>query len=308
MDDLSTLDCINIRRITNISSNGYNFPVYGLNHNRKERTYVVKYAEEPLDVLKKMYKRIKTLDDERKVEDQVKLFYTRLNKILNNTKINDQFIELCFLVLIEAKKLNVFDNGGLVSCIMTKVREAETLDDKRDGIMRPSPSRKTSEAEDENFKEQRKSEPSVSDNNTKNLPGSSNAVAINPDENNPRYSRPQDNQGENSTIVYPDDQQANKLARDKEPKQGQLQRKYGRKQKLMLSNNEIESCSADAHDNSNGDEPTKDDDREGATSENSQISASREDVLNDSNNCPREEQDDGKPAENASPPYEVTGL
>ena len=142
-DNLNDLDN-HIRKITVISNNGYDFPVYGLTSKGKEHKYVVLYAKEALETLKEMSKheRIKAIH-ENNCEHQVKLLCrTLVSEILANP-LDDGCSDMCIVVPIMAKNASSLQNGGLVKLIMTKVKADERGEQHPSFIKAPTPTKKT---------------------------------------------------------------------------------------------------------------------------------------------------------------------
>jgi hypothetical protein len=111
-----------ISKISDRCVSGYKFPVYGLKYNGNEYKYVILYAEEPLESIKRIrdFERSKLVHVDQ-VKDQVKLLYrTLVSEIL----IKDDYCRSkCIPVLMSAA--HSLENGGLVEQIMYYVRTEE---------------------------------------------------------------------------------------------------------------------------------------------------------------------------------------
>ena len=125
-----------IRKISDIYVNGYKFPVFGLKYNGNEYKYVILYAEEPLESIKRMHdfggsKRVHV----DQVKDRVKLLYrTLVSEIL----IKDDYCRnKCIPVLMSAARS--LDNGGLVEQIMYYVRTEECESNAKEHTKSHSP-------------------------------------------------------------------------------------------------------------------------------------------------------------------------
>ncbi len=89
----------------------YNFPIYRLNYDKEEYDFVIRYADEPLDTLKKMCK------SKHELVDQVDLLYDTLSECLEGDKCANHYI----LVLIPPESVSNLQGGGLVKLIMSHV-------------------------------------------------------------------------------------------------------------------------------------------------------------------------------------------
>jgi hypothetical protein len=108
-----------ISKISDIYVGGYKFPVYGLQYNGNEYKYVILYAEEPLESIKRMrdFGRSKRVYVDQ-VKDQVKLLYRAL---VSEILVEDDYCRnKCIPVLMSAAQS--LENGGLVEQIMYYVR------------------------------------------------------------------------------------------------------------------------------------------------------------------------------------------
>ena len=121
--DVELVDLDNhISKITDRCVAGYKFPVYGLKYNGNEYKYVILYAEEPLESIKRIHDfgRSKRVHVDQ-VKDQVMLLYRTLE---SEILIEDDFCrKRCILVLMSAAQS--LENGGLVKLIMGYVRREE---------------------------------------------------------------------------------------------------------------------------------------------------------------------------------------
>ena len=133
-----------IRKIIDISKDGYNFPVYGLTSNEKEQKYVIMYAKEPLETLKEMSKteRIKAIH-ENQCEHHVKLFYGTLVSEILNDPLDDECSDMCVVVPIMVEQASSLQEGGLVKLIMAKVKADERGEQQASFIKAPTTTRKT---------------------------------------------------------------------------------------------------------------------------------------------------------------------
>jgi hypothetical protein len=111
-----------ISKITDICVAGYKFPVFGLKYNENEYRYVILYAEEPLESIKRIrdFERSKLVHVDQ-VKDQVILLYrTLVSEIL----FKDNYCRnKCIPILMSAAQS--LENGGLVKLIMGYVKTEE---------------------------------------------------------------------------------------------------------------------------------------------------------------------------------------
>ncbi|XP_028407362.1 stimulator of interferon genes protein-like [Dendronephthya gigantea] len=116
-EDLNELDS-NITRLLDLNHEPFRFSIYRLSVNERENEYfAIQYAKEPLEALREMsvVTAAKAIT-KKNHEEQVKLLYTTLRRILNSPP--DQYCEgMCMLVPIKADE-GSFKNGGLVKCIL----------------------------------------------------------------------------------------------------------------------------------------------------------------------------------------------
>ena len=158
-DNLAEVDS-HIRKITDISKDGLNLPVYGLTSNDTEHRYVILYAKEPLETLKEMSitERIKAVH-EKDCENQVMLLYRTLVYDILETPLDDACNDMCLVVPIKAENTSRLQNGGLVKLIMSKVRtekSASRTGKQLDNFIKPSPAKKTGKPLDESHRKKMK--------------------------------------------------------------------------------------------------------------------------------------------------------
>ena len=134
-----------ISKITDICVAGYKFPVFGLKYNGNEYKYVILYAEEPLESIKRIrdFERSKLVHVDQ-VKDQVKLLYrTLVSEIL----IKDNYCRnKCIPILMSAAQS--LENGGLVKLIMGYVKTEECASNAKEHTKSHAPPVKTEQPQE----------------------------------------------------------------------------------------------------------------------------------------------------------------
>ena len=129
-----------ISKITERYVGGYKFPVYGLKYNGNEYKYVILYAEEPLESIKRIrdFERSKRVHADQ-VKDQVMFLYrTLVSEIL----FKDNYCRnKCIPILMSAAQS--LENGGLVKLIMGYVKTEECASNAKEHTKSHAPPVKT---------------------------------------------------------------------------------------------------------------------------------------------------------------------
>ncbi len=214
-----------ISELTDVCKGGYKFPIYGLKYNGREYQYVIQFAKEPLETIKRMCdsEECKPVHNDQ-LEDQVKLLYRTLSEILKNKGF---YRNLCTLVLITG--VESLENGGLVKVIMSYIRE----DVRASNTESPGTNSAMIQAQETDDT----SELSLAD-----VFRSSTTVNINDVEGKVQFNR-HDDQDEISALFG--EEKERKLKRDKGPQYGpQLQSK--RKSRAKKDTSEPNPCSSTA--------------------------------------------------------------